>query len=113
MNPVHTNADWAARAQVFGMPDTVGHGMMTMSTITWLMTRSWGVVSDNGGRVRRVQSKFTKPVKVGEVVSPRAARSRASTCTVRTAIGCWWSSELRDGAGDLVGVSEIQYQLPD
>ena len=33
MNPVHTNGEWAARAKVFGIPETVGHGMMTMSTL--------------------------------------------------------------------------------
>ena len=33
MNPVHTNEEWAARATVFGIPETVGHGMMTMSTL--------------------------------------------------------------------------------
>jgi len=49
MNPVHTNTDWAARAQVFGLPETVGHGMMTMSSLASVVTRQWGVVSANGG----------------------------------------------------------------
>ncbi len=68
MNPVHTNTDWAARAQVFGLPETVGHGMMTMSSLASVVTRQWGVVSANGGHVRFVEAKFTKPVKVGETV---------------------------------------------
>ena len=41
MNPVHTNTEWAARAQVFGLPETVGHGMMTMSTLASVVTRAW------------------------------------------------------------------------
>src|SRR6476469_2488166 len=38
MNPVHTNEEWAARAKVFGIPETVGHGMMTMSTLASVVT---------------------------------------------------------------------------
>ena len=65
MNPVHTNEEWAARAKVFGVPETVGHGMMTMSTLTSVVTRAWGVVRKDGGSIRYVDAKFTKPVKVG------------------------------------------------
>src|SRR5258707_9376156 len=69
MNPVHTNEEWAARAKVFGIPETVGHGMMTMSTLASVVTRAWGVVGRDGGSLRFVDAKFTKPVKVGEVVT--------------------------------------------
>src|SRR5271170_6942707 len=72
MNPVHTNIDWAARARVFGIPQTVGHGMMTMSSLASVVTRQWGAVSANGGHVRFVEAKFTKPVKVGESVTASA-----------------------------------------
>src|ERR1700746_1905223 len=65
MNPVHTNEEWAARAKVFGIPETVGHGMMTMSTLTSVVTRVWGVIGKEGGSIRFVDAKFTKPVKVG------------------------------------------------
>src|SRR6266702_6898004 len=68
MNPVHTNEECAARAKVFGIPETVGHGMMTMSTIASVVTRAWGVVNKQGGSIRFVDAKFTKPVKVGETV---------------------------------------------
>ena len=44
MNPVHTNEEWASRAKVFGIPETVGHGMMTMSTLASVVTRAWGVI---------------------------------------------------------------------
>src|ERR1700693_5430597 len=69
MNPVHTNEEWASRAKVFGTPETVGHGMMTMSTLASVVTRPWGVVSKQGGNIRFVDAKFTKPVKVGETVT--------------------------------------------
>ena len=69
MNPVHTNEEWAARAKVFGIPETVGHGMMTMSTLASVVTHAWGVVNKSGGSIRFVEAKFTKPVKVGETVT--------------------------------------------
>src|SRR6267154_510032 len=111
MNPVHTNTDWAARAQVFGLPETVGHGMMTMSTMTSVVTRSWGVISSNGGRVRRVESKFTKPVKVGELIT---ATGKIKSKHYHGAGRNWVLVvvEARDRAGDVVGISEIQYHLP-
>src|SRR5258708_40025064 len=66
MNPVHTNEEWAARAKVFGIPETVGHGMMTMSTLASVVIREWGVIGKDGGSIRVVDAKFTKPVKVGQ-----------------------------------------------
>ncbi len=112
MNPVHTNADWAARAQVFGLPETVGHGMMTMSTMASVVTRAWGVVSANGGRVRSVESKFTKPVKVGEVIT---ARGKVKSKHHHGAERNWVLVvvEARDSAGDVVGVTNVAYNLPD
>jgi len=112
MNPVHTNTDWAARAQVFGLPETVGHGMMTMSTMASVVTRSWGVISSNGGRVRRVESKFTKPVKAGELIT---ATGKIKSKHYHGAGRNWVLVvvEARDKAGDVVGMSEIRYQLPD
>lgn len=112
MNPVHTNAEWAARAQVFGLPETVGHGMMTMSTMTSVVTRAWGVINRNGGRVRYVDSKFTKPVKVGETITATAKVKRKH----HHGPGKNWvliAVEARDSQGDLVGLSDVGYQLPD
>src|SRR5258707_11746501 len=69
MNPVHTNEQWATRAKVFGIPETVGHGMMTMSTFVSVVTRAWGVIGSDGGSLRFIEAKFTKPVKAGEIVT--------------------------------------------
>jgi phosphate acetyltransferase len=112
MNPVHTNTEWSARAQVFGVPVTVGHGMMTMSSMASVVTRSWGSVSKNGGRVRFVDAKFTKPVKVDETVSVSAAVKKkhyhgAGKSWVTVAV------EAKDTKGDTIGVAEVGYQLPD
>lgn len=112
MNPVHTNTEWAARAQVFGLPETVGHGMMTMSTMASVVTREWGVVSDNGGSVRYTESKFTKPVKVGETLTATGkVKSKHHFGPGRN-----WVKvviEARDTSGDLVGLTEVGYNLPD
>jgi acyl dehydratase len=64
-NPVHTNADWCTRAQVFGMPCTVGHGMFTMSLMASVAVRGWGAGT---ARVRSIEAKFTKPVPVGTLL---------------------------------------------
>ncbi len=111
MNPVHTNADWAARAQVFGMPITVGHGMMTMSTMASVVTRAWGVVSDNGGGVRFVESKFTKPVKVEEVITATAKVKSKHYGENQNWVHI--TVEARDSTGDLVGLTDVGYNLPD
>jgi acyl dehydratase len=74
MNPVHTNEEWAARAKVFGIPETVGHGMMTMSTLASVVTRAWGVIGKDGGSIRFVDAKL--PVK-GEKVTATGSQTKA------------------------------------
>ena len=112
MNPVHTNEEWAARAQVFGIPQTVGHGMMTMSTLASVVTRAWGVVNKTGGSIRFVDAKFTKPVKVGETVT---ATGRVKRKHYHGAGKNWVqiSIEAKDSTGDLIGLAEVGYNLPD
>jgi phosphate acetyltransferase len=112
MNPVHTNEDWAARAQVFGVPETVGHGMMTMSSLASVVSRAWGPVSANGGAIRFVKATFTKPVKVGETVVSRGFVKKKHY----GGAGRNWVTikvEARDTAGDLIGLAEVGYNLPD
>src|SRR6266581_4159933 len=112
MNPVHTNEEWAARAKVFGIPDTVGHGMMTMSTLASVVTREWGVIGRDGGSIRFVEAKFTKPVKVREVVTARGTVKRKH----HHGPGKNWvliAVEAKDSAGDLIGLAEVGYNLPD
>ena len=112
MNPVHTNEEWASRAQVFGIPQTVGHGMMTMSTVTSVVTRAWGVINKQGGSVRFVDAKFTKPVKVGETVTATGKVKRKH----HYGPGKNWvqiAIEAKDSTGDLIGLAEVGYNLPD
>jgi acyl dehydratase len=112
MNPVHTNEEWAARAKVFGIPETVGHGMMTMSTLASVVTREWGVMRKDGGSLRFVDAKFTKPVKAGATVTATGTVKRKH----HHGHGKNWvliSVEAKDSAGELVGLAEVGYNLPD
>ncbi len=112
MNPVHTNEEWAARAQVFGMPETVGHGMMTMSSLASVVSRAWGPVSANGGSIRFVNATFTKPVRVGETVVAKGYVKKKH----HHGEGRNWVEvkvEARDTSGDVIGVADVGYNLPD
>jgi phosphate acetyltransferase len=112
MNPVHTNIEWAARAQVFGIPQTVGHGMMTMSSLASVVTRQWGVLSAGGGHVRFVEAKFTKPVKVGETVTVSAkVKSKHHHGPGKNWVRI--SLEARDSSRDIVALADVGYGLPD
>jgi acyl dehydratase len=97
---------------VFGIPETVGHGMMTMSTLASVVTRAWGVIGKDGGSIRFVDAKFTKPVKVGEIVTAIGTVKRKH----HYGPGKNWvqiAVEAKDSAGDLIGLAEVGYNLPD
>ena len=64
-NPVHCDPDWVATAQPFGLPQTVAHGMMTM-TFMLSVASSWACPS--GLRISRMTSKFFRPVLAGWTV---------------------------------------------
>lgn len=64
-NPVHTNIRWSQRAQVFGTPKTVAHGMYTISQMTSVVLRHW---LHANARIAKLDIKLTKPVPVGSVV---------------------------------------------
>src|SRR5260221_367388 len=112
MNPVHTNEEWASRAQVFGLPETVGHGMMTMSTLASAVTRAWGVIGKTGGSIRFVDAKFTKPVKAGETVTTVGKVKRKNF----NGPGKGWVGvlgEAKDTSGYFVGLSEVVFSQRD
>ncbi len=68
-NPVHMNPEWARRAKVFGTDSTVAHGMMTMSFLVSAIT-DW--IYPVGGQLRAMETKFTKPVLPGNIITSRA-----------------------------------------
>jgi 3-hydroxybutyryl-CoA dehydratase len=64
-NPVHCDPEWVATAQPFGIPQTVGHGMMTM-TFMLSVVSTWAYPA--GLNIRRMTSKFFWPVLPGWTV---------------------------------------------
>jgi acyl dehydratase len=62
MNPVHCSPEWSRQAQVFGIPETVQHGQMTLSLLSKVIT-DWAYSS--GGRMKTFEVKLIKPVPVG------------------------------------------------
>ena len=108
-NPVHTNLEWSERAQPFGTPKTVAHGMFTMSLMASVIHRAWHV---QGAVIRRMDSKFTKPVPVGQTV-----RCEGSVTELHPA-GPGRNSVVvhvtaRDRDGDVVGVGDFRVAVPD
>ena len=86
--------------------------MMTMSTLASVVTRVWGVINKDGGSIRFVEAKFTKPVKVGETVTALGkVKSKhhygPGKNWVKVVI------EAKDSTGDLIGLAEVGYNLPD
>lgn len=65
-NPVHCDPDWVETAQPFGIPQTVGHGMMTMSFMLSVAS-SWAYPS--GLKITKMNSKFFWPVLAGWTVT--------------------------------------------
>jgi acyl dehydratase len=61
-NPVHVDLEWCKTAQVFGLPVPVMHGNQTMSLMVKVVT-NWAYPV--GGRLKRLETKFIKPVPVG------------------------------------------------
>jgi acyl dehydratase len=98
-NPVHTNLEWSERAQPFGTPKTVAHGMFTMSLMASVIHRAWHA---QGAVIRRMDSKFTKPVPVGQTV-----RCEGSVTELHPA------GTGRDADGDVVGVGDFRVAVPD
>lgn len=108
-NPVHTNTEWAARARVFGTDKTVAHGMFTMSQMASVIERSWG---PGGAVIDRMESKFTKPVPVGQTVRyegsvwelhPRGTGRNSVVVSVKAT----------DADGATVGIGTFRVQIPD
>ena len=107
LNPVHMDPQWAARAQVFGFPQTVAHGMMSMSYAASLVLRAFGA----SARISAVDSTFTKPVPVGSTVTVRGQVrdthpiGNGEDFAVIRAVAA-------DQHGDTISVNEIHLHLP-
>lgn len=107
LNPVHMDPTWSAKAQVFGMPQTVQHGMMSMSIMTSVVLRTFGPFVE----ILSVDSTFTKPGPVGTTVTCSGVirdikvfgNGQDHAVVKVTAV---------DQDGDTVGVSDVAVRLP-
>lgn len=107
LNPVHMDPDWCERAQVFGTPKTVQHGMMCMSYMASLVLRRLGPLS----QIVSVHSKFTKAVPVDSVITVKGAVHDVHTLgNGNDYITISITSVDQDG--DTVGIGTIDVRVP-
>jgi len=108
-NPVHNDAEWVKTAMPFKIPKTVGHGMMTMSFMTSVVT-NWAVPAML--RVSKITSKFTKPVEqewtvtCTGVITEKHYISKGKNFVVVEV-----KAENQDK--ELLGLSQIEVVFPD
>lgn len=108
-NPVHTNLGWAERAQVFGGPTTVAHGMFTVSVMASVIHRAWGRA---GAHIRRMDTKLTKPVPPGQrIVGEAVVTELHPLGPGRNEVVL--RATATDGDGDPVGVGDFRVRVPD
>lgn len=108
-NPVHNDAEWVKTAMPFKIPKTVGHGMMTMSFMTSVVS-NWAVPAML--RVSKITSKFTKPVEqewtvtCTGVITEKHYISKGKNFVVVEV-----KAENQDK--ELLGISQIEVVFPD
>ena len=107
LNPVHIDPEWASRAQVFGRPKTVLHGMATMSLMTSVVTRSWGATA----QVWRIKSKFTKPVWVNQTLTLKGSVRDLHYLNPGRKYARVYV-EATDAENEVVGFCELDVRLP-
>lgn len=108
-NPVHNDPEWVKTAMPFKIPKTVGHGMMTMSFMTSVVT-NWAVPAML--RISKITSKFTKPVEqewtitcTGEITEKHYITKGENFVVIEV--------KAENQAKELVGFSEIEVVFPD
>ena len=99
---MHVDPDWCARAQVFGGPEPVLHGMAQLSLLCSVVLRAWGATTE----ITKVEAKFTKPVWLGETITC------TGTVTELHPLGAGrdyvvLAMKAQDSVGDVVGVSNL------
>jgi 3-hydroxybutyryl-CoA dehydratase len=108
-NPVHNDPGWVRTAQPFKVPYTVGHGMMTMSFMTSVVT-NWALPLML--KIRKIDSKFTRPVeadwtvKCTGVISEKHYIHKGKNFVVVDV-------KAENQNGDLLGLSRVEVVFPD
>jgi acyl dehydratase len=107
LNPVHIDPEWASRAKVFGHPQTVLHGMATMSLMASVVTRAWGPLT----QISRMKSKFTKPVWVNQTLTLNGGVRDVHYLDPGRNYAVVYV-EAVDSENDMIGFCEFDIRLP-
>lgn len=108
-NPVHCDPEWVKTAQPFKVPYTVGHGMMTMSFMTSVVS-SWALPSML--KITDIESKFIRPVEQGWEITCSGVISEKHFITKgRNYVIIEVKAENQDG--ELLAISNIKVVFPD
>lgn len=107
-NPLHLDDDYMKGS--FGKTNFGGiimHGMTNFGVLTRMIT-DWAYA--HGGEHRRLETRWRKPVKPGDVITPHARITR----TVRTHKSRWATLdvEMRSKNGDTVATGEAMVEFP-
>ncbi|MHB8418578.1 MAG: MaoC/PaaZ C-terminal domain-containing protein [Myxococcales bacterium] len=67
-NPIHIDKEMA---QMAGLPGNILHGMCTMA---WAVEAAIDALGGDPGSLRRIKVRFSKPVKIDDVITLTAKR---------------------------------------
>ena len=107
-NPLHLDDNYMEGS--FGKTRFGGiimHGMMNFGLLTRMMT-DWAFT--RGAVHRRLETRWHRPVKPGDVITPRATIARVTT----TRKGKWitFSVEMRNQRSELIATGEALAEVP-
>ena len=108
-NPVHCDPAWVKTAQPFGIPETVAHGMMTMSFMMTVVT-NWAYPSML--KITKISCKLIKPVPAGWTVKCSGVVSEKHLiCPGKNYVVVDLKAENQNG--ELLGIVQVELVFPD
>ena len=108
-NPVHCDPQWVQPAQPFGIPETVAHGMMTMSFMVSVVT-SWAYPAML--KITKTDSKFLVPVRAGWTITCTGVISEKHVIFPgKNYVVVDTKAENQDG--QLLAVGQTEVEFPD
>lgn len=108
-NPVHCDPEWVRTAQPFGIPETVAHGMMTMSFILTVVS-NWAYPSML--KITKMTSKFIRPVLAGWTLKCSGVISEKHIiCPGKNYVSIDLKAE--NHKGELVAICQTEVLFPD
>ena len=108
-NPVHCDPEWVRTSQPFGITDTVGHGMMTIS---FMLTVASNWACSSMLKITKIDSKLIWPVISGWTVKCTGVISEKHViCPGKNYVVIDLKAENQDG--QLLGVCKTEVAFPD